>query len=264
VKALGKFVVEYKASWHLTLEYRIAVFIWMFAMVLPLVMLAAWLSIAEGGPVGRFGREQFIAYYVAALLVRNLTGTWIIWEQDRDIRQGQLSFKLLKPMNPVIHYIALALGSKPIRCGMLIPFVIAVPYLFPGVEFASAPFLLVSFVVAVVGAWAIGFLIQYTMGLLGFWISQATNLHDVWFAVFSLCSGYLIPLDLFPPALRNVLYASPFRYMLSFPVEIFTKQLGPMQILPGLAMQWIWAGVFFALYRFVWARGLKQYSAVGS
>ena len=264
MKALRKFVVEYKASWHLTIEYRIAVFIWMFAMVLPLVMLAAWLSIAEGGPVGRFGREQFIAYYVAALLVRNLTGTWIIWEQDRDIRQGQLSFKLLKPMNPIIHYIALALGSKPIRSGMLIPFVIAVPYLFTGVEFAATPFLLVSFLVAVVGAWAIGFLIQYTTGLLGFWISQATNLHDVWFAVFSLCSGYLIPLYLFPPALRNALYLTPFRYMLSFPVEIFTKQLGPVQIAQGLAMQWIWAGVFFALYRFVWARGLKQYSAVGA
>src|SRR5262245_18830905 len=193
-------------------------------MVLPLVMLAAWLSIAENGRVGRFGKEGFIAYYMAALFVRNMTATWIIWEQDRDIRQGQLSFKLLKPMNPIVHYIALTLASKPIRAGILIPLLIAMPFLVPGVEFATHPLLLASFVLSMAGAWSMLFLIQYTTGLLGFWITQSVALNDVWFAIFSLCSGYLIPLDLFPPGLRDLLYVSPFRYMMSFPIEIFTKQ----------------------------------------
>jgi ABC-2 type transport system permease protein len=261
---LRKFLVELKASWHLTLEYRIAVFIWIFAMVLPLIMLAGWLSIAESGPVGRFGREDFIAYYIASLFVRNLTGIWVIWEQDRDIRQGRLSFKLLKPMNPIVHYIALGLGSKPIRVGILIPVVLAIPFLIPGVHFVTDPLQLALFVPAVFGAWAIAFLIQYTTGLLGFWISQSLSLHDAWFAVFSLLSGYLIPLELFPPRVRDVLFLTPFRYMLSFPVEIFTKQLNLAQIVQGLAVQWMWLLVFYFLYRFVWARGLKRYSAVGA
>src|SRR5688572_23188472 len=206
----------------------------MFSMTLPLIMLAGWLSIAEGGPVGRFGREEFIAYYIGALLARNLTGVWIIWEQDRDIRQGRLSFKLLKPMNPIIHYVALALGSKPIRVGMLIPVVIALPFLFPGVRFVTDPLQFMLFVLAIVGAWAIVFLIQYTTGLLGFWITQSLSVHDAWFAVFSLLSGYLIPLELFPPFMQDVLYVTPFRYLLSFPVEIFTRQLSNGQIFQGL------------------------------
>ncbi len=264
MKTLRKFVVEFKASWHLTLEYRIAVFIWIFAMTLPLIMLAGWLSIAEGGPVGRFGREDFIGYYIASLFVRNLTGIWIIWEQDRDIRQGRLSFKLLKPMNPIVHYIALGLGSKPIRVGVVIPVVLIVPLVVPGVRFVTDPLQLALFIPAVLGAWAIVFLIQYTTGLLAFWISQSLSIHDAWFAVFSLLSGYLIPLELFPPALRDLLYVTPFRYMLSFPVEIFTKQLDVARILQGLAVQWMWVAVFYTLYRIVWIRGLKRYSAVGA
>ena len=55
------------------------------------------------------------------------------------------------------------------------------------------------------------FLIQYTNGLLSFWISQTIGIADMWFGVFALFSGYLIPLDLFPPALRDALFGLPFR-----------------------------------------------------
>src|SRR5205823_1207760 len=99
---------------------------WMVSMVLPLVMLAAWLSIAEDGPVGRFGRTDFIEYYVAAILVRNLTGVWIIWSMDAQIRAGELSFRLLKPMNPIVHFVAESLSAKPMRIALLIPMVAAV------------------------------------------------------------------------------------------------------------------------------------------
>ena len=264
MKTLRKFLVEFRALWHLTLEYRIAVFIWMFAMILPLIMLAGWLSIAESGPVGRFRREDFIAYYFASLFVRNLTGIWVIWEQDHDIRQGRLSFRLLKPMNPIIHYMAFGLASKPIRVGILVPVVIAVSLFIPGVQFVANPLHVALFIPALFGAWAIGFLIQYTIGLLGFWMTQSLSLHDAWFALFSLLSGYLIPLDLFPPGIRNVLFVTPFRYILSFPVEIFTRQLSTAQILQGLAVQAMWVIVFYGVYRFVWSRGLRRYSAVGA
>ncbi len=262
--ALRKFAAEYRAAWQLALEYRLAVFIWMFSMVLPLIMLAGWLSIAEDGRVGRFGRTEFIEYYVAAILVRNLTGVWIIWDLDSDIRHGELSFKLLKPMNPIIHYMSQSLSAKPLRLAVLVPMVLAVRAFVPGVHFAANPWRLLLFALAVSGTWAMLFFIQYTNGLLSFWITQAIGINDMWFGLFSLFSGYLIPLDLFPPLLRNALYALPVRYMMSFPVEIFTGQLGTPDIVRGLAVQWTWVTVFYAMYRFVWVRGLKKYSAVGA
>jgi ABC-2 type transport system permease protein len=261
---LRKFGGEYRAAWHLAIEYRLAVVIWMVSMVLPLVMLAAWLSIAEGGPVGPFGRIDFIEYYVAAILIRNLTGVWIIWDLDAAIRHGEMSFRLLKPMNPIVHFVAQSLSAKPLRLAILLPLVVAVALFVPGVHFAWNPLMLFFLSLAVLGTWAMLFFIQYTNGLLSFWITQAIGINDMWFGVFSLFSGYLIPLDLFPPSIRDALFALPFRYMMSFPIEIFTDRLGIQQIVRGLALQWMWVLIFYALYRVVWSRGIRRYSAVGA
>src|SRR5262245_6831072 len=101
---MKKFLAEFRACWNLALEYRLMVIIWVLTVVLPLIMLAAWLSIAESGPVGGYDRTRFIAYYLAALVVRNMTGMWFIWEMESDMRLGDLSFRLLKPMDPMLHY----------------------------------------------------------------------------------------------------------------------------------------------------------------
>jgi ABC-2 type transport system permease protein len=264
VIALKQFWAAYKNAWHLALEYRIAIIIWMFSMVIPLVMLAGWLSLAEDGPVGRFGRIEFIQYYLAAILVRNLSGVWIIWELDADIRKGEMSFKLLKPMDPMIYYVAHSLSAKPLRLAMLVPIIATVMWFVPGVGFNLSPLNLLFFAAAVLGTWAILFVIQYANGLLSFWITQSLGINDMWFGVFAIFSGYLIPYDLFPPLLRDVLYALPFRYMMSFPIEIITGQLNFPAMLRGLALEWMWVAIFFAGCRLLWRRGIRQYSAVGA
>jgi ABC-type uncharacterized transport system permease subunit len=40
--------------------------------------------------------------------------------------------------------------------------------------------------------------------------------------------------------------------------------LAPDQIAQGLAIQFTWVAVFFALFQGVWRRGLKSYGAVGA
>jgi ABC-2 type transport system permease protein len=52
--------------------------------------------------------------------------------------------------------------------------------------------------------------------------------------------------------------------MMSFPIEIFTGRLAHFEILRGLALQWMWVAVFYLVYRMVWVRGVKKYSAVGA
>ena len=68
---MKKFLAEFRASWNLIIEYRVMVLIWMLTIVLPLIMLAVWLSIAAKGAVQGYDRSTFISYYLAALVVRN-------------------------------------------------------------------------------------------------------------------------------------------------------------------------------------------------
>jgi ABC-2 type transport system permease protein len=261
---MRKFLAEFRACWNLVIEYRLTVVIWMLTIVLPLIMMAAWLSIAARGPVGGYDQTRFVSYYLAALVVRNLTGMWFIWEMDRDMRLGELSFRLLKPMDPMIHYLALALSSKPFRVLVLGPACLIASMVFPGLNWAMDPLRLTLFLASLAGALAILFLMQYTIGLSGFWITRSISLNDAWFFTYSLASGYLVPLDLFPDAIRKILDFLPFRYTMSFPVELLTSRLSPGEILAGIGIQWFWAAALYALSRLVWKRGLLRYSAVGA
>ena len=58
------------------IEYRIMVAIWILTIVLPLIMLAAWLSIAEKGPVGGLRSDK-----LHLLLPRRPRGT----QHDRHV-----------------------------------------------------------------------------------------------------------------------------------------------------------------------------------
>jgi len=100
--------------------------------------------------------------------------------------------------------------------------------------------------------------------LTGFWITRSLSVNDAWFFTYSLASGYLVPLDLFPPVVRDILWFLPFRYTMSFPVELLMGRLKVAEILPGIVIQWAWVGALYALNRWVWHRGLRRYSAVGA
>jgi len=261
---MRKFLAEFRACWNLVIEYRLQVVIWILTIVLPLIMLAGWLSIAENGPVGSYDKTAFIAYYLAAFIVRNMTGMWFIWEMDSDMRLGSLSFRLLKPMDPIVHYMAVALSTRPLRVLLLGPVCVAALLLIPGLNWAVDPLSLLLFATSLAGSWMILFLMQYTIGLLGFWITRTTSVNDAWFFMYSLTSGYLVPLDLFPPAVLRVVAVLPFRYAMSFPVELLMHRLAIGAILQGIAIQWVWIAVIYGIYRSVWKRGLRRYSAVGA
>ena len=69
-------------------------------------------------------------------------------------------------------------------------------------------------------AWLINFLIQALFGILAFWMDKSDALFGIWFALYSLLSGYVAPLATFPESLRPLLLALPFRGMLGVPVEV--------------------------------------------
>src|SRR4028118_1045539 len=98
-----------------------------------------------------------------------------------------------------------------------------------------------------VGPWMRIFLSQYINGLLAFWITQAVAVFDLWFGLWTILSGYLIPLDLLPSAVSRVAYWLPFRYQLAVPLEIVLGRLQGTDLLLSLGMQALWIAVMYSL-----------------
>ncbi len=250
-------------AFALMTEYRAEIVIWMISGSLPLIMMFVWVSLAGDGSVGGFSAADFAAYFLTVFLVRQLTVVWVVWDLDREIRLGELSPKLLWPLDPFWQHATYNLAEKVVRLPLLLPFV-ALGLWLTGVQPVASLAALLGFLLALAGAWLIRFNQQYAFGLFAFWTDQATALQNIWFALYFGLSGTLAPLTLFPEGLQRLLTWTPFPYLVDFPARVLLGAVEGPALWRGLALQAAWALAFIALRLWLWRRGLRRYGAVGA
>ncbi len=250
--------------WARTLEYRVQILIWILSGAVPLVMLAVWLSMAQEGPIGSFDAGTFVGYYLAAIFLRRMTGVWIVWDLNRDIRTGGLSARLLRPLHPIHYDLARTLASRPLQALLVGPPIAIALYLYPGPQLDLAPINLIRVAAATFLALLLEFFFQYAIGLTAFWTSQAVAFHEVWFFIKALGSGYVIPLALMPEGIQQLLRWTPFPLVLSFPLEMLLGRLPPDRILQGFVAQGLWLALAVALVTVLWRVGIRRYEAFGA
>ena len=243
--------------------YRAEFLIWMFSTNMPLVMLAIWSAVEREGPIAGYSQNGFTAYYLCTLLVRLLTGSWVVWELTMEIRQGTLALRLLRPIHPLIAYSAENLAAVPLRGVIAIPLA-ALLLAFAGRDSLSHdPLCWLMLPPAMLGAWLLTFLVMSFVGSLSFYVESAMSLFEAWLGLSAVLSGYLIPLDLFPEAIGRVARVLPFRFLLSFPVELLLGRLTPLHALGLLAVQWTYVAFAFLAVLAIWRAGMRRFGAYG-
>jgi ABC-2 type transport system permease protein len=243
--------------------YRSEFLIWILSTNMPLVMLVLWSQVGREGPMGGFDEKEFVTYFVATFLVRLMTGSWVVWELNMEIRQGTLAMRLLRPMHPFFAYAADNIAAIPLRALFAFPIGIAVFFAASGrpLESDALGWLFVS--ASVAGAWALTFFAMAFIGSLGFFWESSLSAYDLWLGLFFVLSGYIVPLALFPPLLRSIADALPFRYALSLPVELLLGHLPPAAAATALGVQWAYVFAFATLAIVTFQRGLRRFSAFG-
>jgi ABC-2 type transport system permease protein len=245
------------------LAYRAELLVWVLSTTMPLIMMALWTAVAREAPIGRFGAEGFIGYFLATFVVRQLTGAWAAWQINFEVRQGTLAMRLLRPISPLWSYAAENLGAFPMRLIVAVPVTVlsvsivgqqAVPQ-----HWWGWPMLLM----ALLGGWLITFLANVTIGTLSLYMESSHKVMDVWLVLFFVFSGYMYPVELFPPLLRTVADWLPFRYQIGAPVELMTNVYGWQQALVLLARQWAWVLLLGFVAVTMWRRALRRFAAFG-
>ncbi len=247
------------------LVYRAQFVLWLLSGVFPLVMLAVWLAIVdEAGPLLGWQREDFIAYYVGAAVVHQLTFSWVNWQWQDEIRTGALSTRLIKPADPAHHFISEQLSWRIFFLMLVVPAVAVAAWLSPALTFDLTPARAVGVALSVILGFALSFAMASAFGVIAFWSTQSNNLYHLWYGMGQFLSGWIAPLAMFPTALRQAARWLPFRSMLGFPTELLTGQLTAAETVAGFAVTLLWLAIFGVLYRVLWRRGLKRYEAVGA
>jgi ABC-2 type transport system permease protein len=263
---LRLYAQQFKTTFASMVQYRASLFIWMIAQVLePLVYLIVWSTVSNGsgGSVGGYTARGFAAYYLALMLVNQVTYTWIMYEYEYRVKHGSLSFALLKPVHPIHSDISDNLSSKLVTLPILL-LVAGVLALFFHPAAALTGWAVLAFIPALVLAFLVRFLLEWTLALAAFWTTRVNALNQVYFVLMLFLAGQIAPLSLFPSWLQIVADILPFRWMLGFPVELVLGRLTPLQALAGLGAQGVWLIVSLVVIRLVWRAGVRVYSAVGA
>ena len=130
--------------------------------------------------------------------------------------------------------------------------------------FQVVPWAVAAFVPALLLAFALRYLIEWTLALSAFWLTRVSALNQMYYVVVLFLSGQVAPLTLFPAPVQTLATLLPFRWMVSFPVELLLGRLTPQDTMIGFGAQIGWLAVAFLVLWRVWRVAVRHYSAVGS
>ncbi|MBX3162468.1 MAG: ABC-2 family transporter protein [Deltaproteobacteria bacterium] len=246
-----------------TIAYRAEFLVWILTTTIPLVMLGLWSSVASEEAFRGYGQDDFVAYYLATLIVRNLAGTWVAWQISEEIRLGSMAMRLLRPIHPFVAFAASHVAAIPFRSLVVFPVAVVLLLSSGANALTREPLQLALIVPSLAIAWLINFSILFALGTVSFWITKMMGILNLYFGLFMLLSGYLLPLPLLPSYIRGVAEWLPFRFMQSVPVELMTRAMSQREALLLVGGQLAWAAGTLALALFVWDRGVKRFESVG-
>lgn len=242
-------------------EYRAELILWVLSGSLPLILMGVWVEAAQGGQFG-LSPLDFVRYFLAVFLVRQFTVVWVIWDFEREVVEGRLSFRLLQPLDPGWHYFATHFAERFARIPFAILLIGLFFLLYPDAIWIPDPVSLGLAIVAIFMAFALRFMMQYTFSMLAFWMERASAIEQFWLLFYLFLSGLIAPLEMFPPLVRTIVQWTPFPYMINFPASLLVGM--PVNIWQGFGMTALWFVIFLGLNRWLWRKGLRQYSGMGA
>ncbi|GAB1690326.1 ABC transporter permease [Krasilnikovia sp. M28-CT-15] len=227
------------------------------------VLLAVAAATVNGRPAG-YDETQLVTYVWVGqglLTVVALLG----WSELSDrIRSGEVTVDLLRPVHPVVSYLAPDLGRAlhrmmtrfvpPVLVGALV-----FDFYVPG-RWWTVPLFAVSVVLAVVISFGCRFLVNAT----AFWLHDARGPVMLWTLAGGALAGLYFPLRLLPHGLAVLLWvATPFPGMLQTPLDVLTERDPPALQAGLVGLQVVWAAAVLAACAAVQRRAERRLVAQG-
>lgn len=206
------------------------------------VLLAVAAAAADGNAAG-YDATQLATYVWVGQGLLSVIALWG-WNELADrIRTGDVAADLLRPVPPVVGYLAADVGRA--GHGMLTRFI---PPLLVGLIFFplytparwfTVPLFAASVVLAVVVSFACRFLVNAT----AYWLHDARGPIMLWTLAAGVLAGLYFPLRLLPEAIAVALWvATPFPSILQTPLDVLVER-DPPGLQAGLVgLQAAWAG----------------------
>jgi ABC-2 type transport system permease protein len=240
---------------------------------LPIVtQVFLWAAVFDAMPGQSGGRrivgysyDNIIAYYLLTMIVRAFSSMpGLATGIARDIREGTIKKYLIQPIDMLGFLLLYRVAHKLVYYVVAaVPFA-AVFYLCRG-YFSGWPETgtLLAFAASLAMSFLLGFFLEATLGMIGFWFLEINSLLFVFMLLNFFFSGHMFPIDILPGVWGTIVKVIPLQYLAYFPAAVFLGKITGPELAAGLWAELAWTAFFVILSRVVFHFGTRRYSGYG-
>lgn len=263
---LGKYGKVANISLQNNIEYRWNFFINLIFSFIPfLANIMLWICIyGHNGEAFGFTLKEMLTYYFVILIVENLITNTTTYEVAKDIRLGDISKYLIKPINYMGYNFMKAVPKNLLFIVFGgIPLIILGFFLRGYLTIKISVLNISCFVLALVIGYLINFLLNYLLSILAFFFSEVNSMFVAIDVLKGIITGKLFPISIVPKMLYNFLMITPFQFTAYLPTVILLDKLSVNEVYKNLIIGTLWVILLFVLSKVMWKKGLRKYSAFG-
>lgn len=239
----------------------------LIALLNPITYFLFWSGAYAGNQTvfAQWNLSSIATYYFLLVIAGSLLIVHI--EEDvayRDIQLGGLSQFLLKPLPYILLKFFDELPWRIIQAFFGVIIFVAFWILFGSfVTLAhTAPAIFFAVSIAFCG-YMISFLFKMIVGISALWFTDYSGLQQLVEAVILIFAGMLMPLEFLPNGIQQIAYASPFSYIIYFPVLAFQGKLTLIESIRTIGIQIIWIVLLAGMYQLMWKKGIRLFTGLG-
>lgn len=246
------------------IAYRASGLIWIMTDVVTAVtMPLVWARAAGAGHIAGFSTSDFVLYYLCMLLLGSFITSHIMWEVAMEIKEGQFSTALLRPISFYQVSFFRNLSWRVIRMGLFLP-------IFCLLVLAYRPFLGESQISLGPHFWVslvLGHLVSFTfvmmMAMIALFTEEVISIFEIYYIPMLFLSGQLFPIAVLPTWAQGAAKFFPFYYTTGAPTEILIGRLSGAAATQAVGIQLFWILFCYLVSRVFWTKGLRHYTGVG-
>jgi ABC-2 type transport system permease protein len=218
------------------------------------------------GSIAGYSFENMVAYYLLTMVTRAFSSMpGLATGIAGQIRNGEIKKYLIQPIDMIGFLLLNRVAHKIAYYSVaLLPFAF-VFYICRGFFVDGWPdaTTLAACLASLIMAFLLGFFLEATLGLIGFWFLEVTSLLFIYMLMNFFLSGHMFPLDILPEPWRGLVDLLPLKYLAFFPAAVFLGKVQGPELVQGLITQAAWVVFFVIASRVAFHRGVKRYSGFG-
>lgn len=215
--------------------------------------------------IAGYSFHGMVAYYLLTTVSRAFSSMpGLASGIARDIRDGTIKKYLVQPIDMLGFLLLGRIAHKLVYYLVaLAPFAL-VFYLCRGFfdGWPDGP-TMAAYLASLVMAFLLGFLLEFTIGMIGFWFLEVTSLLFVYMLFSFFFSGHMFPIGLLPGIWGDLVRLLPLQYLAYFPSAVFLGKITGAELVVGLAVQLGWVVFFLLAARLALHFGVRRYSGFG-